>query len=69
MNLIYLTQQKQYKIVINQIHFQLIAFDELRFIIQMNNNFILPLLSQIYEIHLFRFQIKKIKNCKKRSDK
>ena len=55
-------------IVISNNTGHLITFDKLNVTIHMNNNFKLPLLRQIYHLHLFLFQIQKIKHNKKRSD-
>ena len=68
MNIVFLTQQRQFKIVIYHNSCQLIIFDKSKVIIQMNNNFKLSLLCQKYNIHLFLFQIQRIKNHKNRSD-
>ena len=40
-----------YKIVVNQTNVQWIIFDKFKVITDMNNNFILALLSQIYHIY------------------
>ena len=56
------------KLLFTKISDQMIIFDHLKVITRINHNFILLLLSQIYHLHLFLFQITKIKSNKKRSD-